>query len=162
MLLDAIFVRHSHSCTIDFVAVVLRMLPPVVQLAIGHGNEDLGAVFSTQLLGCCSGACAVVRNVSGNGFDGINGSDRRRAGFNRLTAFAAGTALERAKQVAQTAELVNALHQVIARLVAEHGGLAIAAGARHMRVSQQLASGFESGDVGGDFFLVHAINMAAF
>ena len=62
----------------------------------------------------------------------------------------------------QAAELVDALHQVIARLAAEHGGLVAAAGARHVRVSQQLASHFKAANVSVNVLLVHNNNMAAF
>lgn len=162
-----IIMSNSHLA-LALLAGMIRMAPPVVFLAIGHGHEHLGAVFFAHECSCFFDAVIDILNVINDlhcnvwcfGFHGL--LDFKNRSTHHWLAFAAGAALELTQQIAQAAVLGNALGQVIARLVAEHGSVAVAAGAWHVRVSQKLARGFVSGDVVEDVLLFHNVNMAAF
>jgi len=126
-------------------AVMTWMAPPVVHLAIGHHYKDLGAIFCTQLLCCMRYILAGVLHVACSCNDHRRNSLHHRCSSfdnSSSTIFAAGAALELRQQHSQAAKRLNALVQIAIVFVAKHGGCTIATGARHVRMGQQLASGF--------------------
>lgn len=162
-----IIMSNSHLA-LALLAGMIRVAPPVVFLAIGHGHEHLGAVFFAHECSSFFDAVIDVLNVINDlhcnvwcfGLSGLLDFKNRSTG--RWLAFAAGAALELTQQIAQAAVLDDALGQVIARLAAKHGRVAVAACAWHVRVSQKLARGLVSGNVVEDVLLVHNVIIEAF